>query len=33
MNASKDKDSKMLLDDPVDDGVLRFEATRVAVAA
>jgi len=28
-----EKDAKMLLDDPVDDGVLRFEATRIAVAA
>ena len=28
-----EKDSKMLLDDPVDDGVLRFEATRIAAAA
>ena len=28
-----EKDSKMLLDDPVDDGVLKFEATRIAVAA
>ena len=28
-----EKDSKMLLDDPVDDGVLSFEATRIAVAA
>jgi monooxygenase len=28
-----EKDSKMLLDDAVDDGVLRFEAARVAVPA
>ena len=28
-----EKDSKMLLDDPVDDDVLCFEATRIAVAA
>jgi monooxygenase len=28
-----EKDSKMLLDDPVDDGMLCFEATRIAVAA
>ncbi len=28
-----EKDSKMLLDDPVDDAMLKFEATRIAVAA
>ena len=28
-----EKDSKMLLGDPVDDGVLSFEATRIALAA
>jgi cation diffusion facilitator CzcD-associated flavoprotein CzcO len=28
-----EKDSRMLLDDPVDDGVLCFEATRIAMAA
>jgi monooxygenase len=28
-----EKDSKMLVDDPVDDGLLRFAATRIELAA